>query len=81
MARFVSRRNTISARALKRRGNGTVVFHHSEWEDNRFTRVHGGWLKERVDFVGIRPEVVSSADVALECNRAIGCRQSWAEIY
>ena len=82
MARYVSSRNTVSVRALKRKSLGSVVRHHSEWEDTRFTRVHGGWLKEREDFVGISPaEIVSSAAVAHECNRAVGCKESWARIY
>ena len=79
---FISRRNPITARALKRRPHGTIAFHHNgRWEDVKFSRVVGGWLRERVDFVGIRPEVVSSADVAAECNHAFGCRDSWAEVY
>ena len=82
MAKFVSRNNTISARALKRRSIGAVVRHHNgRWEDVKFTRVHGGWLRERTDFVGLRPEVVTSAAVAAECNRAVGCRESWAKVY
>ena len=82
MAKFVSRRNTISARALKRKSVGAVVRHHNgAWEDVRFTRTNGGWLRERTDFTGLRPMVVSSADVARECNRAFGCRDSWAKVY
>lgn len=80
MTRFISRKNTISVRALKRRENGTTVVHHSEWETVRFTRTNGGWVRVRTDFTGL-PEVVSSAQVAAECNRAIGCRESWAEVY
>lgn len=82
MAKYISRRNTISARALKRRPIGSVVFHHNgRWEDVEFTRVEGGWLRERTDFTGLRPTVVSSAAVADECNRAIGCKESWAKVY
>ena len=81
MAKFVSRRNTISARSLKRRELGAVVRHHSTWEDVKFTRVHGGWRREREDFNGLRPEVVSSADVAAECNSSVGCAESWAKVY
>ena len=81
MAKFVSHRNPVSVRSLKRRSIGTVVFHHSRWEDVRFTRVHGGWVRERTDFLGLRPEVVSSAAVAAECNSAVGCAESWAKVY
>lgn len=78
---FISRRNPVSASSLKRKPLGTVVRHHNgAWEDVEFTRVSGGWLRERVDVTSER-EVVSSAAVADECNKAIGCRQSWAEIY
>lgn len=81
MAKFVSRVNPVSTRSLKRRSVGAVVRHHCGGEDIRFTRVHGGWLRERTDFSGLRPEVVSSAAVARECNRAIGCKDSWARVY
>ena len=82
MSRFISRKNPVSARALKRRELGTVVFHHNgRWEDVRFTRTNGGWVRERTDFVGLRPEVVTSAAVAEECNKAFGYKESWAEIY
>ena len=81
MSRFVSRRNPISVASLKRRSIGAVVTHHSEWEDTRFVRVTGGWLRSRVDVTSERPTVVSSAAVAAECNRAIGCKESWAEVY
>ncbi len=81
MARFISRVHPISARALKRKEIGTVVRHHNgAWEDVKFTRATGGWVRERED-VTERPEVVSSAAVAEECNHAFGCAQSWAEIY
>lgn len=81
MARFVSSRNPITTCALKRRPLGSVVVHHNEWEDVRFTRVHGGWRRVRTDFSGLRPEVVSSVAVARECNTAVGCKESWARIY
>ena len=81
MARYVSRNNPVSTRVLKRRSVGAVVRHHSCLEDVRFTRVEGGWVREREDFVGLRPVVVSSADVARECNTAVGCRESWAKVY
>ena len=82
MAKFISRKNPVAARALKRRENGTVVVHHNgSWEDIHFTRVSGGWRRERVDFFGLTTMIVSSADVARECNMALGCQESWARIY
>ena len=81
MAKFVSRRAPISTRSLKRRVVGAVVRRHSAWEDVKFTRVHGGWRRERTDFTGLRPELVTSAAVAAECNRAFGCKESWAKVY
>ena len=82
MAKFVSRKNPISVRALKRKPLGTVARHHNgNWEDVKFVRVSGGWRREREDFVGVRPEVVSSADVARECNHVIGDATSWAKVY
>ena len=82
MARFVSSRNTISAKALKRHSLGSVVMrHHGKWEDVRFTRVTGGWLRERTDVSSEKPTVVSSVDVANECNTAAGCKESWARVY
>ena len=81
MAKFVSSRNPVSVRSLKRRELGAVVVHHNVNEDVKFVRVHGGWLREREDFSGLRPEVVSSADVARECNTAFGCAESWARVY
>ena len=81
MAKFVSARNPVSVRSLKRRPLGAVVTRHSGYEDVRFTRMTGGWLRERVDFLGLRPVVVTSADVARECNRAFGCADSWARVY
>ena len=81
MAKFISRRNPVSVASLKRRSLGTVVRHHNgRWEDVEFVRVHGGWLRSRVD-VTSEPSVVSSAVVANECNHAFGCRESWAEVY
>lgn len=81
MAKFISRKNPVSVRSLKRRELGVVVVRHGGREDVRFERVHGGWLRERTDFAGLSPVVVSSADVARECNSAIGCAQSWAKVY
>ena len=82
MAKYVSRNNTISVRYLKRRVVGAVVRHHNgSWEDVKFTRVPGGWRREREDFSGLRPEVVTSAAVAAECNSAMGCSESWAKVY
>ena len=82
MAKYISRRNPIASNTLKRKPIGTTVVHHNgSWETVRFTRTHGGWLREREDFVGIRPEVVSSAAVAAECNRSVGCKESWAKVY
>ena len=81
MAKFVSRRAPVSARSLKRKPTGSVVRRHGGREDVRFTRVHGGWRRERTDFTGLSPEVVSSAAVAAECNTAVGCRDSWARVY
>lgn len=82
MTRFISRRAPVSARALKRKPLGTVAFHHNgHWEDVKFSRVVGGWVRERVDINDDRPEVVSSAAVADECNHAFGYRESWAKVY
>lgn len=82
MTRYISRRYPISIASLKRKPLGTVVFRHvGSWEDVKFTRVKGGWKRERWDFIGLRPEIVSSADVADECNRASGYKESWAKIY
>ena len=81
MAKFVSRRAPVSVASLKRRVVGAVVRRHGGREDVKFVRVSGGWLREREDFNGLRPEVVSSAAVAAECNSAMGCRESWARVY
>ena len=81
MAKFVSHRNPVSIASLKRKSVGSVALLHGGREDVRFTRVTGGWRREREDFSGLRPEVVSSATVANECNRAVGCAESWAKVY
>ena len=81
MTKFVSSRNPISAKALKRKPIGAVVTRHGGCEDVRFTRVVGGWLRSRTDITSERPTVVSSVDVADECNNALGCRESWAKVY
>ena len=81
MTKFISRKNPVSARSLKRRPLGAVVRHHSEWETVCFTRTRGGWRRERTDFVGMTPEVVTSVQVARECNHAFGCKDSWAKVY
>ena len=81
MARYVSSRNPISVASLKRRPLGSAGVRHSGYEDVRFTRIEGGWVRERTDFIGLSPVVVSSATVALECNSAIGCKESWARVY
>ena len=73
---FVSSRNPVSANALKRKPRGAVVVHHWSSSEVRFTRVHGGWKREDSP-----AEVVASADVARECNMAIGCKDSWAKVY
>ena len=80
MAKYISYRNPISSHALKRKAAGSVVIRHGGREDVRFTRVSGGYKRERMD-VSERPEVVTSAAVAAECNRAMGCKSSWAEVY
>ena len=81
MARFVSQKNPIAVNTLKRRPLGSVVVRHGGCEDVRFTRVEGGWLRSRVDVTSERPTVVSSTAVADECNKVIGCRESWAKVY
>ena len=82
MAKYVSRRAPISARALKRRPCGAVIRHHNgAWENVKFTRVKGGWKREREDFIGLNPVVVTSAAVAAECNHAFGSADSWAKVY
>ena len=81
MARFVSRRSPVSIGALKRRPVGAVALHYTGWEHVKFTRTAGGWLRERTDVLWVKPEVVSSAEVAVEVNNALGCKESWAKIY
>ena len=82
MAKFVSRSNPVSVASLKRRPIGAVAVHHNgRWEDVRFERVHGGWRRERTDVTSERPTVVTSAAVARECNKALGCADSWAKVY
>ena len=80
MARFVSFNNPVSVGTLKRKHAGTVVIRHGGREDIKFTRMAGGWLRSRMD-VTERHAVVSSADVARECNTAMGCQDSWAKVY
>ena len=80
MAKFISRKNPVSARSLKRKPLGNVVVRHGS-EDVQFTRVKGGWLRERTHVTSERPSVVSSVAVARECNSAFGCRESWAKVY
>lgn len=81
MAKYVSSRNPVSANALKRKPHGSVVVRHYGRVDIKFTRRAGGWVREistdtRVDLV-----VVPSASVADECNKAVGCKESWAKVY
>ena len=80
MTKFVSSRNPISVNTLKRKPIGAVVTRHGG-EDIKFTRITGGWLRERTDVTSEKPTVVTSADVARECNSAVGCRESWAKVY
>ena len=80
MAKYVSSRNPVSVRYLKRKPIGNVVRLHN-YEDTKFVRVEGGWRRERTDFNGLRPTVVSSAAVAAECNHAFGSAESWAKVY
>ena len=81
MARFVSSRNPISVNTLKRKTLGSVVLRSGRYEDVKFTRVNGGWVRQRMDVTSEKPTVVSSAEVARECNNAMGCRESWAKVY
>ena len=81
MARFVSSCNPISTATLKRKPIGAVVVRMSGYEDVRFTRTNGGWKRERTDVTSERPSVVTSAEVARECNTAVGCKESWAKVY
>ena len=81
MTRFVSQKNPIAASALKRRPLGSVAIIRSGYEDINFTRVEGGWKRERIDVNFVKPSVVSSVAVADECNKVIGCKESWARVY
>ena len=81
MAKFVSQSNPVSVRSLKRRPLGAVVRRHGGREDVRFERAHGGWVRSREDFAGLPAELVTSVDVARECNRSVGCSESWAKVY
>ena len=81
MTRFVSSCNPISAGTLKRKPTGSVVTRHGGREDVKFVRVNGGWLRLRVDVTSEHPELVSSVEVARECNGAVGCKESWAKVY
>ena len=81
MAKYVSSRNPVSVNTLKRKPLGAVVTRHGGREDVKFVRVEGGWLRERTDVTSEKPSVVTSADVANECNTALGCKESWAKVY
>ena len=81
MAKFVSQKNHISTAALKRKTAGSVVVRHGGREDVRFTRVAGGWRRERMDVASEEATIVSSPAVANECNNAAGCKSSWARVY
>ena len=81
MARFASQKNPISARGLKRKDAGSVVVCHGAREDVKFTRMTGGWLRSRTDVCCESTYVVSSTEVARECNGTIGCKSSWARVY
>lgn len=81
MTRFISSRNPVSAKALKRHPLGSVVVRHGGRENLSFTRIKGGWIRVRTDITSEEPTIVSSADVASECNTAAGCKESWAKVY
>ena len=81
MARYVSKSNPISVKALKRRPLGSAIIYHGGREDAHFTRIKGGWIRVRTDITSETPFVVSSAAVADECNSAMGCKESWAKVY
>ena len=81
MAKFVSSRNPVSVASLKRKPAGSVVVRHGGHEDIKFTRIAGGWKRQRMDVTSEHPSVVSSAEVARECNGAVGCKESWAKVY
>lgn len=80
MAKYISYRNPISSRALKRKETGSVVICHGGRENVKFTRVEGGWRRKRMD-ISEDTTVVTSAAVANECNTAVGCKESWARVY
>ena len=80
MAKFVSSRNRVASNALKRKPKGTVIIRHGGREDIEFTRVAGGWRRQRMD-ISETDKVISSTAVANECNRSIGCRESWTRVY
>ena len=80
MAKFVSQKNPVSSSTLKRKAVGSVIIRHGGREEVKFTRMAGGWRRERTD-VSESPSVVSSNTVADECNSAVGCESSWARIY
>ena len=81
MTRFVSQKNPVSANTLKRKTLGSVVIRHGGREDVHFTRIKGGWIRVRTDITSETPYIVSSTDVADECNTAVGCKESWAKVY
>ena len=81
MTRFVSQKNPVSANTLKRKTLGSVVIRHGGREAVHFTRIKGGWIRVRTDITSETPYIVSSTDVADECNSAIGCKESWAKVY
>ena len=81
MAKFVSSRNPVSSKTLKRKPIGSVAIIRSGYEDINFTRVEGGWVRSRTDVTSEKPTVVTSSNVARECNKVIGCKESWAKVY
>ena len=81
MAKFVSSHNPVSSHALKRKTHGSVVIRHGGRENVKFTRVAGGWRRQRMDVTSETTSIVSSTAVAKECNRSVGCRESWARVY
>ena len=81
MAKYVSSRNPVSVNTIKRKPHGSVIIYHGVCEDVKFTRINGGWIRVRTDITSDRQTVVSSAEVANECNTAIGCKESWAKVY
>ena len=81
MAKFVSQKNPVSMRVIKRKPAGSVVLIHSGREDIKFVRVHGGWCRSREDVTSEKDTIVSSTTVANDCDRAVGCESSWAKVY